>query len=344
MKQVLKKSILSICAVLFLAACTNDEWSFPDYDYTATYFPWQFPVRTLILGESDYDNTNDKNGRFVISAAMGGVYENKKDQIVEFVIDPTLVENLRFKGTTTAVKILPQEYYTLSSSNQIIIPKGKVNGGVTVQLTPAFFADPLAISTNYVIPMVIVNSTTDSVLNGLPLIDNADRRIAADWKVSPKNFTLFGIKYINEYHGKYLMRGKTIVKNASDVQIDQVIYRQAYVEKDIITPLTTSERYAITHTQPIRVSAGSSPGNYKAKITVDSNGNCTVSKPADGAFDVTGTGKFVKEGDQWGGKKRNVFYLNYQVTANSNTYVVTDTLVFRDNGVAVEEFTPEVAL
>lgn len=344
MKKALKKSILYVCSLLLLAACSNDEWSFPDYDYTATYFPWQFPVRTLVLGDSEYDNTNDKNGRFLISAAMGGVYENTKDQVVEFVVDPSLVQNLRLKGTTTPVKILPQEYYTLSSNNQIIIPKGKVSGGVTVQLTPAFFNDSLAISTNYVIPLAIVSSTTDSVLKGLPLIDNADRRIASDWKVSPKNFTLFGIKYINEYHGKYLLRGKTIVKNASDVQTDIVTYRQQYVEKDIVTPVVTTARYAVNHNQPIRVSAGSSPGNYTARITVDSQGNCTVSKPANGAFEVAGTGKFVKDGEQWGGKKRNVFYLNYEVIANSNTYVVTDTLVFRDNGVTVEEFTPEVVL
>ena len=48
------------------------------------------------------------------------------------------------------------------------------------------------------------------------------------------------------------------------------------------------------------------------------------------------------DGDSWGGKQRNVFRLEYEVKANGSTYEVTDTLVYRDNGVAVEEFTPEI--
>ena len=340
MKRTAKKIFVFTFSLLVLWACSNQDWDFPDFDYTTTYFPWQYPVRTLILGDYEYDNSNDQEGKFLISAAMGGVYENRNNIVVEFEIDPSLVENLNISGTSTQLKVLPSSYYTLSNNSQIIIPSGEFHGGVTVQLTDDFFNDSLAISTNYVIPMVITSSTTDSILSGRPLEEGADKRIAGDWAVSPKNFTIFGIKYINEYHGNYLLRGAAVTLDESQNQTDEVIYRQEFVERDIITPLLTTARHSISYSQPIRVSTGASPGNFNAILTFDDQGNCVVSSTE--GFDVTGTGKFVQQGDEWGGKKRNVIHLNYEVQVNSSTYLVSDTLVFRDNGVTVEEFEPEI--
>ena len=342
MKKISQKILFTVCLFLFMISCTNRDWSFPDFEYTTSYFPWQYPVRTLILGEYDYDNTNDINGRFVISAAMGGVYENNEDVVIEFAIDESLTQNLRIKGTETQIKPLPRKYYTLSNDHHIIIPKGKINGGITVQLTDAFFEDPLAISTNYVIPLIIKSSTTDSILSGSPAIEGADRRDETQWKVAPKDFTLFGIKYINEYHGKYLLRGKSVTKDPTGAIVGENVYHQQYVEKDIVASISTSGRHTVDYSQPVRVAEGTSPGSFIARITVDDDGNCTIVNTESSPFEVTGTGKYVLDGDSWGGKQRNVFRLEYEVKANGSTYEVTDTLVYRDNGVAVEEFTPEI--
>lgn len=278
----------------------------------------------------------------LISAAMGGVYENDEDVVIEFAVDESLTENLRIKGTATDIKPLPKEYYTLSNNSHIIIPKGKVNGGITVQLTDAFFEDPLAISTNYVIPLIMKSSTTDSILSGDPAIEGADRRDETQWKVAPKNFTLFGIKYINEYHGKYLLRGKSVTKDASGNIVGENVYHQQYVEKDIVATVSTSGRHTVEYSQPIRVANGVSPGSFTAHIIVDGNGDCFIVNTESSAFEVTGTGKYVLAGDAWGGKKRNVFRLEYEIKANGFIYNVKDTLVYRDNGVGVEEFTPEI--
>ena len=51
----------------------------------------------------------------------------------------------------------------------MVIPKGKLAGGVEVQLTDAFFQDSAAIGhlgVTYVVPLRIVKATTDSVLKG----------------------------------------------------------------------------------------------------------------------------------------------------------------------------------
>lgn len=338
--------IFLAAALTLVCSCRNQSWEFDDFDYTATYFPWTFPVRTLVLGDSEYDNTNDKNHRFVISAAMGGVYENKTDIAVDFMIDPSLVENLAFEDSTAA-KILPEEYYTLSNSSRITIPKGKFDGGITVTLTDAFFQDPEAYTNRYVLPLRILSSTTDSVLRGSEAISNPDPRIAAHWKKAPMDFTVFGIKYINEYHGNYLLRGKTQAHNGANETVGTpAAYgygKYGYVEEGIVTPLLTRSLSSLEYSQQIQVSEGTSPGIYTVILTVDpETGNVTVTPKEDSAFGIQGTGKFVKGGQEWGGKKRNALYLDLTVTDNTNRYEVQDTLVFRDNRVKVEEFTPVI--
>ncbi|MGV8094983.1 MAG: hypothetical protein AB2L24_24275 [Mangrovibacterium sp.] len=66
----MKKKIIAFGSIiLFIAglfSCQNEDWSFPDFDYTTTYFPYQYPVRTLVLGDYYFDNTNDNQHKFLI--------------------------------------------------------------------------------------------------------------------------------------------------------------------------------------------------------------------------------------------------------------------------------------
>ena len=146
----MKKILIILALVIGMTACENQEWNFPDYDYTSGYFPYQFPVRTLVLGDYIFDNTNDNNHMFKISATMGGVYENGMDRAFNIQYAPELAQNVLFKANTTdTVRLMPQAYYTLSSSTQLVIPKGEMSGGIDVQLTDAFFNDPLSIKNTY---------------------------------------------------------------------------------------------------------------------------------------------------------------------------------------------------
>ena len=54
------------CIAICLISCQNQEIDFPDFDYTTGYFPYQYPIRTIILGDYIYDNSNDNNHEFVI--------------------------------------------------------------------------------------------------------------------------------------------------------------------------------------------------------------------------------------------------------------------------------------
>ena len=159
------KKLFLILTLIGLISCENFDIKHPDFDYTSGFFPYQFPVRTLVLGDYIYDNSNDIAHKFVISIAMGGVYENTQDRVFEFEVDESLCNKIKFEAGGDTIKALPVSYYTLSSNNQIIIRKGKFNGGVEVQLTDAFFNDPLTIKKSYVVPLRLLSSSdVDTIL------------------------------------------------------------------------------------------------------------------------------------------------------------------------------------
>lgn len=338
-----KLKILSfiILFTIGMFSCKNEDWSFPDFDYTTSYFPYQYPVRTIVLGDYNYDNSGDKEGKFIISATMGGVYKNNEDRVVNFAIDETLTHNLYSTPGNTPIIPLPSNYYTLSDNSKIVIRKGELSGGVEVQLSEAFFADPLAVGINYVIPLRITGASTDSVLVGSSDMPNPDPRIASNWILAPKNFTLFAVKYVNDYHGKYLLRGKSVVKDAAGTAVETLIYRKPEIVKDDVVSVLTSSKNIATYENSVRLTTGS-PGKFQMQMTFGSDGNCVISNTDKYPFTISGTGKYVKDGDEWGDKKRNTLYLNYQINDGTYTHTITDTLVFRDKAIAFEQFNPSV--
>lgn len=346
------KKIIKLFGIILLfqglSSCTNQNWDFPDFDYTTTYFPYQYPARTLVLGDYYFDNTNDNGLKFLIGAHMGGVYENKKDIPVGFVVDESLVENL-FNAQGIPIRALPKAYYTLSNESEILIPSGKLQGGIEVQLKPSFLDDTLAIaplnSTNYVIPLRITSSTTDSILVGSTSMQNPDPRIAANWTVKPKNFTLFGIKYVNEYHGKYLLRGASQIKALDGSDVETIVYRQKYIERNPVVALTTFRKNVVKYTNSIKRTVGGSPGSFEMTLTFDGNDACVIANTTKyPGVVVTGIGKRVKNAEEWGGKKYHTIYLDYKINVASQVHSVKDTLVFRDKGIIFEEFVPSVIL
>ena len=343
MKHIFMKLVPVFLLFGLISSCKNQDWSFPDYKYSTTYFPYQSPVRTLVLGNYDLaDNTKDNNLQFSIGITMGGVYENTKDIKIGYVLDEALARNLYTDKGDTLVA-LPQAYYTLSPTGTVTIPKGEFQGYIDVQLTEAFLNDPRSCQVRYVVPLKLTSADNDSILQGKPAVPNPDPRVASDWVYSPKNFTLFGIKYINPYHGKYLLRGKDVVKDGTGAMVDQVVYHSKYVEDNAIWHLKTISRTQVEVTGMVRKTSGSL-GNFQMIMTFSDDGNCTLTQTKGTTFPITGTGKFVKNADEWGGKKRDAIYLSYQITDTSlrETHHVNDTLVIRDRDVRLETFNPVV--
>jgi len=216
---------------------------------------------------------------------------------------------------------MPSNYYTLAS-DKIIITKGSISGGVNVQLTDAFFADPNSIKNNFVIPLKMTN-----VVN-------------ADSILSNKNFVLYAIKYVNPWHGNYLRRGKDIITGS----VNQTLFRHPlYVEQDEVDMLSTSSMTTIQFPVVYTDNTGNKI-NVVLLLKIDSiTGLCTITSGTSGVT-ASGNGSFVKKGDKisWGGKDRDALFLNYQVGLASMNITTADTLVMRDRAVAMETFSPVV--
>lgn len=340
MKKEIKLILLTVLLTAIMISCQNQHIEFPDFEYTTTYFPYQYPIRTLVLGDYYFNNENDNNLKFRISATMGGVYENRKDIVVDFVVDESLVEDM-YIGNQRILP-LPVQYYQLSNNSRIIIPKGELHGSVYVQLKEDFLNDLDAVGplgTVYVVPLRMIKSTTDSILTGKATVADPDYRIRSDWEVAPKNFTLFGINYINEYHGKFLLRGVSSQYDGNNLLATSV-YRSKDVETDRVIDVLTASRNTVTYTKDIARQTGTSPGNFTMRITFGEGGIGTITTGEDSPFPVTGSAKFVKDSESWGGKKRHAIYLDYVVDDGNYLNKAKDTLVFRDKGVTFQEFNP----
>ncbi len=318
MKRIL---IISLIVSTVLSSCKNEDWEFPDYDFQTVYFAYQGPVRTITLGEDVFDTTLDNQHKCEIMATTGGVYTTKSDVTIGIEVDNSLAANLAF-NTGGNIVAMPSNYYNLAS-DKIVIPAGKIAGGVQVQLTDAFFADPLALKKTYVIPLKMVN------------VVNADSLLAG------KDYVLYALKYVNTWHGNYLRRGKDIMvgKNGNTSLDKTVIRHKQYVEDDEVSSLKTAS-LSITEFPVVFKDQNNQNINCKLLLTFDGSGNCTITN-GDNTFTASGNGKFIKKGEKnsWGAKDRDALYLSYEIDLADRHITTTDTLVMRDRGVTMETFT-----
>jgi Family of unknown function (DUF5627)/Domain of unknown function (DUF1735) len=332
-----KLYLVSLVLLAILTSCANQDWEFADYPYQSVYFAYQYPVRTITLGEDIYDNTLDNQHKCMIMATTGGVYDNKKDITIDVQVDNSLCNGLIYDKTTNPITPLPSSYYRLLS-DKITISKGSLQGGVEVELTDEFFADPLALTTKYVIPLVMTRvQNADTILSGSPMFPNPNRCKTADWNVVPKDYVLYAVKYINPWHGYYLRRGKDVITGSVNNTITR---HQQYVEKDQVCMLTTSAYKVITF--PVAFT-GADGKQFECNLTLtfDDSDKCVITSSSTD-FTATGTGQFVKKGDKksWGNTDRDVLYLDYQInhTVKAMQIATKDTLVMRNRGVTLQTF------
>jgi hypothetical protein len=333
--------------LLLLSSCKNDDWSFPDYGTTTVYFPYQYPVRTIELGDDIlYDNSLDNEHKCKIMATMGGVYSNKEDRILHVAVDESLCDSLLFSAGDT-VKAMPKSYYSLPSDMTITISSGSLSGGIEVTLNDAFFNDPKSIKNTYVIPLKITSvENADSILQGDAAVSNPNRNVSTDWNTVPKNYVLYCIKYINPLTCSWLRRGVDVCTSPSSA--DTTITRHAaYVEKDEVCTRSSVTSQSMTETLfSLNTYLHQTSMPFEMLLTCDASdsiNSVTVSNPANVNYTITGTGSYVKKGDKdsWGGEDRNALFLKYQVTFPSATYQITDTLAMRTRDVVFERFDTE---
>lgn len=326
---------------LLIPSCSNQDIEFDDFEFQSVYFAYQYPVRTITLGEDFVDTSMDNEFKFQIMATLGGVYSNKKDVRIDIAVDNSLVDGFQYSGGQE-LKAMPDNYYQMAG-NSIVIPKGRIVGGVQVQLSEAFFADPLALHTNYVIPVRMLSvENADTILSGLPapLIQNPRRLAEDDWEIQPKDFVLYAVKYVNPWHGYYLRRGvDQITGKDGHSELDKVNIRRATnVEYDQVMLLSSSS-FVSVDMPVILQDAGGNNIDTPIRLTFDQNGQCVITSPSN-EYSASGSGAFIKLGEKnsWGSKDRDAIYLTYEIDHDIMQVATTDTLVLRNRGVGMETF------
>jgi C-terminal processing protease CtpA/Prc len=195
---------------------------------------------------------------------------------------------------------------------------------------------------NYSIPLKITKvEGLDSILVGKALVATPKRTVATDWTILPKDYTLFGIKYINKYHGYYLRRGADKLTNTlTSVVAGTKTYRSTYVEGSEVVKVQTVSLDTIAVPSIIRRYNLPDGGALNLKVVFASDNTCKVINTAT-KLEI-GSGMLKENGDMWGGKPRDVIYLDYAYTdiPRNEKHEVKDTMVIRDRGVGFELFIP----
>lgn len=346
-----------IMAASMLSSCKNQDPNFADYTENV-YFPIKYPVRTLVLGETRLDNSIDKEHAFSIGVCVGGMYENKKNYTVDFEKDPSLLDGIEAvgpDGVQTKIEVLPDYYYTIEPENQVVIPKGEFNGLMRVNLSDAFFEDDNAYKFHYVIPLKITGSSCPNIQWGTPATENPNIHNSSDWVSTdqPRYFTLFAVKFINPWHGTFFHRGKQL-KNGT---LDKTFYYKNF-EKGQTAFLQTAGNKKILYDRMGEFKDGSKYQSVLEFTDAENGmGNIKVTSPEGSLYQITGTGTyyesstdFAKEYGAWlvdpqtGEETPHLtMTLDFNVTGlNGENYQFVDTLVYRDNGVVYQEFTPKI--
>jgi len=321
----LPKFIFGISIACALWSCKNGDIDFPDFEEgTTVYFPYQYPVRTIVLGDDEYDTSMDQAHKCKIMATFGGSY-NGIDGSVTVAVDNSLCDNLFFEDEVTPVKAMPENYYQLSTTTLAF--NGTMNGATEVQLTDAFFNDPDAVKNTYVIPLVMTGQTgfTKILTGSLNEGQTGSRTDATVWDVKPMDYVLYCVKFQNKYSGFWLTHGTT---STADIEKAQ------FVE---VRSLSLSDcSYTVSYQDGDQI--------YQAdlRLSFDGSNNCQISSLTDGAT-ASGTGSWGDNTEKkaWGDKDRDGLELNYTVDfGNGKTFSTHEKMVWQRSGVTIEEFAP----
>lgn len=198
-KEVMKKVFLLTIVVGLFASCYDNY--IKDYSHTTVAFSNATGgattpntlFRTVVVGEGL---------RLDAGVYLAGVRHNDKDRWVDFKIDPTLLDDEKYKD----YELMPQSYYSLSEKSRFVIPKGEFIGKTTIELDSVLFTnDNNSSKHRYAIPIKLIATSEDSIL-------------------STQNFQILVIKYINSYEGYYEQTGtfKTISPSGEELNAGSI--------------------------------------------------------------------------------------------------------------------------
>ena len=303
---------IALIALIF-AACEKYEDFTNDYEYSNVYFAYQNPVRTVL--------TDDLS--FKVGVVMGGKRANNVDEHVTFELAPELLSDPDIVGDNNFT-MLPSNYYTISSANDITIERGEIVGFVTVDLNrELFLSDSLCLDNNYALPFLIKETTLDSILVG-----------SEELSIPRKDYSIVVVKYQHKTHGVYYHRGNRTQYKADGSTVDKVVSYipagHSIYEPDIAWKIQTYDANSLFTNGIAEFPEDGDDNNYSLKINHPENDQISIEAGKNSV--ITGVTDLGSSYDS----ENKVYYLNYEYTIENIKNVMNDTLSFRDDMLSLE--------
>jgi len=243
--------ILGIFGVLTLHSCYDDYQI--DNEFSSTYFARQYPLRTLIASA-------DEELSFEVGVVIAGKrLESLGNEHVTFRLAPERIDSLAVEYPE--LQVLPEEYYTLTNESEFDIEKGEGTRLSTkiILNKDSFVNDPLSVSPVYALAFEIDAYSTDEALEG-------------------KDFTVVVLRYYNEYHGDYFIRGADFTLDATGAALDTFRYGR---DDDIVindwTNTFVTEAFTTISVDYIGRYYSTESKIYKMNVEVREDGLCLIS-------------------------------------------------------------------
>lgn len=270
-------TIAALLAMTFTVTSCYEDF-IDDYKFSAVYFASQQPLRTVIA---------DRDMDIKVGVTVAGKRDVDINDWAEFTIDESLLEG-------TSLTALPAEYYELSHPSRMTISKANLPiADVSISFTDAFYNDEKTTGLHYAIPFKLVDSSTDSLLQG-------------------KTASIVAIKYISTWHGTYYVKGQ--IKESGTENI--VTYSNADLSKNITRELTTVSRNKLVRNGV----ANTTDKNEKVLLNFNEDGTITVGTAEGGIAIIEGNGSWDDSGS------RTIISLTYSYEKNGITYEVAEEL------------------
>lgn len=285
-----KNCLLILLLLSVVLSCeTYDDYIVDTIGYKTVYFPYQELERSAVSGEG----LEIKLGVF-----LGGVRENTKVEEVTFEVDETLLDG-------SSYTLLPADYYTLGDNSKITIPKDEYLGLLSVKFDSLkLAADNNMKDFNYAIPLKLLSSTTDSILEG-------------------KGQAIFPIKLMNTYEGNFYQVGSLKEFFTASKVLDT-----AYVYGDFEDGPSTPIRVLssdMMNTVIVDGVANRGGDDYSMQLRVNPQDNSVEVIPvASSEYQVESNGEST-----WDPVKR-IFNLKYKYSFGDKDFEVEETLTFRN--------------
>lgn len=297
-----KLIIIALFLASILTGCYEDYMT--DYDYTAAYFSYQYPARTVVL------DSEVENFEIEVGACYGGRYSYEgQSETVDFVVADTLItnnESILAKG----VKLMPASWYTLSNESVINIDNSNVGSISVIINKDSLTSYPDAVEDTYAIPFLMTNASTDSILEG-------------------RDFTIVVVKYINEFHGIYYVKGSDFTLNPNGSIADTLVYNNPALELNKLVDVTTLSEDQVTVP---RIGSNQSGTRFAYDMKIRTSDGTAILTPGE----KSSIKEFVGAAQYNFSEKQ--FVCNYSYKQSGVEHSVVDTLVYLTTELELEEW------